>query len=611
MAEDTLLQDAIEALRQGDRARAKDILTRLIKSDQNNASYWNWMSASVDTDKERIYCLQTALKLEPDNAAAKRGMVLLGAIPPDPDVEPFQINRDRLWEEELSLVDEEAEKESGFKAFFTSPAGRLLGLLFIAAIATSIVVFGLVTPRTSMFSPAVSSTPSGPTATFTTTPTVINAGPTATFSSDNPLWTLLEATYTPTPLYVQTQRAPQSGDLARGAREQYSKGNWDQFINSMEQIAAFEPEAADVDFYIGEAYRFMGEYKKAFDNYNIAIDKDPDFAPAYLGKARVIPLLNPGASNYKDIERTIERDPDYFEAYLELAVYYLNDKQPGNALDALEKAETLRPDSPFIYLYRARAHLSLGENRQALEAAQKANEMDITNLESYYTLALAYEATNKLNEAVDALETYVIYEPEDPKVLTMLGTAYNEQERYEEAIEVLTASININYAQGNARLQRGIAYVYTGEGKLAEAELKEAAGYLPDSFEISFSLGRAHMLQDHYGDAYLQFLNTENLTENSRELAQVYYWRALCLEELNQIQPALKDWENLVALPQNAVPQEWREEAEEHIGDLSTPTRTPTVTKTPTITRTPTVTRTPSPTSTKSPKPTRTPTPKP
>ena len=63
---DTMFEDAVDALKQGDHARAKDILTRLLKADQNNATYWVWMSAAVETTKERIYCLETALKLDPE-----------------------------------------------------------------------------------------------------------------------------------------------------------------------------------------------------------------------------------------------------------------------------------------------------------------------------------------------------------------------------------------------------------------------------------------------------------------------------------------------------------------------------------------------------------------
>ncbi len=71
--QDTMLQDAVDALREGDKAHARDVLTRLLKTDQNNPTYWVWMSATVETNRERIYCLQTALKFDPENASAKHG----------------------------------------------------------------------------------------------------------------------------------------------------------------------------------------------------------------------------------------------------------------------------------------------------------------------------------------------------------------------------------------------------------------------------------------------------------------------------------------------------------------------------------------------------------
>ena len=37
---DTIFKDAVDAMRRGDKVRAKDLLTRLLKSDQNNAKYW-------------------------------------------------------------------------------------------------------------------------------------------------------------------------------------------------------------------------------------------------------------------------------------------------------------------------------------------------------------------------------------------------------------------------------------------------------------------------------------------------------------------------------------------------------------------------------------------
>src|SRR5258708_12948947 len=105
---ETMHQDAVNGVRDGDKTRAKAILTRLLQADQNNALYWVWMSATVDNNKERIYCLQTAFKLDPENSSAKRGLILLGAMPPDENVQPFPLNRPRAWEEKLLLAHEQA-----------------------------------------------------------------------------------------------------------------------------------------------------------------------------------------------------------------------------------------------------------------------------------------------------------------------------------------------------------------------------------------------------------------------------------------------------------------------------------------------------------------------
>ena len=52
---DTIFQDAVDALRRGDKPRAKELLTLLLKTNQTNPTYWIWLSAAVDNTKERIY----------------------------------------------------------------------------------------------------------------------------------------------------------------------------------------------------------------------------------------------------------------------------------------------------------------------------------------------------------------------------------------------------------------------------------------------------------------------------------------------------------------------------------------------------------------------------
>src|SRR5512145_1131412 len=149
---DEVFQEAIEAVRAGNKSRARELLTGLLKTDQNKATYWVWMSTTVDSAKERIYCLQTAYKLDPQNAAAQRGLILHGALPPDETVQPFPVNRPRAWEEKLLLAHEKP-KLKGWAAIRASPVARFGGLVALSAVLIGVVVYGFVVPRLNQVGP--------------------------------------------------------------------------------------------------------------------------------------------------------------------------------------------------------------------------------------------------------------------------------------------------------------------------------------------------------------------------------------------------------------------------------------------------------------------------
>ena len=88
MADDVMLQEAVEAIRQGQRVRARDLLTRLLRANQRNPIYWLWMSSVVETTNEQVYCLQSVERLDPGNSSARQGMILLGALSPGDSVMP-------------------------------------------------------------------------------------------------------------------------------------------------------------------------------------------------------------------------------------------------------------------------------------------------------------------------------------------------------------------------------------------------------------------------------------------------------------------------------------------------------------------------------------------
>ena len=403
--EDTMFQEAVEALREGDKAKAKDLLTKLLKTDQNNIQYWIWLSAAVETTKERIYCLQTALQLDPENATAKRGLVLLGALPPDEGVKPFPLDRPRLWDEKLALASDKPKEKLTFKSVVTGPAGRLIGLGIVGISLIAALVFGVVLPNRNR-RVAQPTRRVGPSPTYTLTPTFINATEQAQAARGTlvPLAELLDEPHTPTPFYVNTPREPHTSEYDRIVRAAYAEQDWDTVISSMEEVARLEPESADPHYFIGEAYRFKGNFRRALDAYNAALRINPEFGPAYLGLARARLIQDPDANIIALYDEATRLDPNFGEVYLDRAVFYLNRQEPELALADLAIAERLLPGSPLVYHYQARSHLALDDPDEAEAAAFKANQADPTMLSVYFTLGEIYIAQGEYADAIEVLQ---------------------------------------------------------------------------------------------------------------------------------------------------------------------------------------------------------------
>ena len=92
------LREGVAAAQAGRRAEARALLMRVIEANERNEQAWLWLSGVVDTDEERLICLENVLTLNPDNVRARAGMKWLqkrGVVagPPEeeaPEAEPVR-----------------------------------------------------------------------------------------------------------------------------------------------------------------------------------------------------------------------------------------------------------------------------------------------------------------------------------------------------------------------------------------------------------------------------------------------------------------------------------------------------------------------------------------
>ena len=605
MAEDTMFQDAVEALKQGNKVRAKELLTLLLKTEQTSATYWLWMSAAVDNPKERIYCLQTAFKLDPENVTAKRGLILLGALPPDETIQPFLLNRPRAWEEKLLLAHEQP-RPKGMQALTSNPLARLAVIVGVLVLLIGLVYLGLTLPR-SIRARLVAPNTAGPSPTFSPTPTSLGAVAvsTPTFSGPKPLWAQLVETYTPTPIYAATPRQPQSADQYRAANDAFNKGDFDEFIRNMQEVARLEPNSPDVPYLIGNAYLQQGRAREAVVAFNAALKIDPKFSPAYLGLARARLMQDPGVDESALFNMAIQYDPNFGEIYLERGNYYLYIKDAQSALADFSSAEKLMPTSPLVYYGLAQAYDLLGETEMALKNAEKVFDMNITLLPNYLLRGRLYIGLERNADAITALNTYVTYETKSGAAFALLGEAYYKTGDYKTALPLLNKGLTLDPTQRQVYLYRAFCLLETGDPIEAQADFERAIPFLTETFEIKIGLTRSYYAQEKYGNAYQEAEGAMSLAKTDEQHALALYWRALSNEGRTAFREAVKDWQALLKLPASAMTAEMRSTAEDHLRKIAL--MTPSLTPKPSP---PTRTNTPVPTGgTKTPTPTRTPTP--
>ena len=580
MTENAMLKEAIAAIHGGQRNRARDLLTRLLRADQNNPEYWLWMSAVVDTAQEQIFCLQSVVRLDPENSAARNGLTFLGAEPAGEDITPAAPVH-RNWVSSVSVSPRSTALE-------TIRGNRMIGgaaIFGLAVVVIAMIVFGMFGAKRR---PALALRPTKARdllSTFTPTPTKIIRNtatpvpptPTQAFYGPIPLAQRLDATYTPTPFYIATPHPV--NEAYRAGTRAMERGDMSAALDYFHQAIRIEPGAADIHYFIGEILLSKGDITGARQSFEKAININPYFGPAYLGRAHALLAADPSADIQSDLDLAILNDPEYPEAYIERALHWLSANNFDAAAQDLDQAATLNPSNPLLYVYRSRIEMHQGAVAAALEDARHALDADITLLPAYLQFGKAALANGLVDEATNALETYTTFSPKDLQGWVTLGRSYITQGRDGTAILTARKALALNDQFSQAYYIHGLASLNLMNLETAVNDLKTANKLEPNSFEINLALGRAFLMSGQNDAANNTFKTSQALAVSDYYKAQFNYWRAITFESLGNQKAANQEWTALVALPDSAVPTEWRKIANERLAPP--PTETSTSTPTP------------------------------
>ncbi|MDQ6666438.1 MAG: tetratricopeptide repeat protein [Acidobacteriota bacterium] len=358
------------------------------------------------------------------------------------------------------------------------------------------------------------------------------------------------------------------------------------------------------------------QFDRAVQLFTQAIAANPNDYSAHFNLALAYSLSNKDADAIPEYRKTLEIKPDLYQAHLNLGMLLLRDKQPKDAVTPLEFAAAAKPLEFRPQFYAAEAELGAGEFEKAethyhaalaadpksaaaelgLGRAQiklnrieegaahvrKAAEMDAKFRDGLLELAAAFEKAGKPGDAIEIYEQF----PSNPGAQERMGELLIESKRFAEAIPRLEKVVAESPTSAN-RLALATAYRMNKEPQKEIAELRKAAASDPANYDLHMIFGRTLRDERQLGPAADQFYQAAKIQAQSKEawneLAGVlivkqdyanglaaldrvkalgeetpgnHYLRAITLDKLKQLKPALESYQKFLATSKGKFPDQ-------------------------------------------------------
>ena len=155
----------------------------------------------------------------------------------------------------------------------------------------------------------------------------------------------------------------------------------------------------------GAAYEELSDHGRAIEDYDKAIEIDPEYAEAYYNRGVANSELGNHRQAIEDYDRAIEINPRYADAYGNRGAVYGLLGNNGKSIEDYDKAIEINPEHARAFNNRGLAYARLGNTRQAVEDYSRAVEINPDYVKAYYNRAVAYGELGDRMHAIEDLKT--------------------------------------------------------------------------------------------------------------------------------------------------------------------------------------------------------------
>lgn len=273
------------------------------------------------------------------------------------------------------------------------------------------------------------------------------------------------------------------------------KGNYESALSTYEKGIEKYPELPIFYVLKGEMFAKSNRrltsneevYVKALKQFDLAIDLDSTFYPAYSSRG----LLNIfhqkfdlAILDFTNALKYASNIDDQFNALTDLGSAKLYSKDYKGAIIEYEKALNIRPNEIGIFINMATILMNLKQFDKAEETFIKAIAIDPFNTSLLNNLALLNIDMGNYEEAILKLEKAIEIKPDEPYSYNNLGLAKIKIGEVERALELINKSLSMYPKNSYAYKHRAMAFFELGRNDEACDDLNKAnqLGY-SDTFD--------------------------------------------------------------------------------------------------------------------------------
>lgn len=219
---------------------------------------------------------------------------------------------------------------------------------------------------------------------------------------------------------------------------------------------------------------------KAIDYFQLAIEKDPNYALAYAGLADCYSIIGSaivGTVPSQEVApkakaaamKALQLDDTLAEAQTSLATVLFNyDWDWAGAADGFRRSIALNPSYATAYQRYSLYLMAMGRMTESLAQMTRARELEPLSISMNFSLGWRLYMARKYDEAIEQLQNTLDMDPNFALPRMVLGQAYEQKKAYPKAVAELQQAVAIS--RDSPQMVSALGHTYGASGNRSEAE---------------------------------------------------------------------------------------------------------------------------------------------